>query len=105
MRVIYGEKETDWDSGSAGGAGSWAVLGRAPGRAPPGWRNEQMDMQRTARETLKAFCRAWYEQRNVELAAALSVRDVEIVNPGGFGLVHGVEGMTRSIGEAVRIIQ
>lgn len=105
MRVIYGEKETDWDSGSAGGAGSWAVLGKAPGRAPPGWRNEQMDMQRTARETLKAFCRAWYEQRNVELAAALSVRDVEIVNPGGFGLVHGVEGMTRRIGEAVRNIQ
>lgn len=64
-----------------------------------------MDMQRTARETLKAFCRAWYEQRNVELAAALSVGDVEIVNPGGFGPVHGVEGMTRSIGEAVRKIQ
>ena len=43
------------DSGSAGGAGSWAGLGKAPGKSAARWRNEQMDMQRTARETLKAF--------------------------------------------------
>lgn len=44
----------------------------------PGGRNEQMDMQRTHSETLKVyFCRAWYEQRNVELAAVPSVGDVD----------------------------
>ena len=41
----------------------------------------------------------------MELAAALSVRDVEIVNPGGVWPDPRRGGMTRRIGEAVRNIQ
>ena len=64
-----------------------------------------MDMQKTARETLEAFCRAWYEQLNVEQSVALAEADVEIINPGGFGTVHGVDEMAGCLREAIRNIQ
>lgn len=56
-------------------------------------RMEPMKEQRTAKETLQAFCHAWFELRDVEKTAAFLTETVDFVGTGTDEFAHGKEEM------------
>lgn len=63
---------------------------------------KQMKYYKTAKDTAQAFCRAWFEQRDVEAAIALLSNDIDFVGTGEDEFACGRAEMTAYINQDIR---
>lgn len=63
---------------------------------------EQMNYYKTAKDTAQAFCRAWFEQRDVEAAIAFLSDDIDFVGTGEDEFACGRAEMTAYISQDIR---
>ena len=64
-----------------------------------------MENQRTALQTVEAFCRNWFELRKTEKAAAFLAEDISFVGTGKKEVAQGKAEMTAYIRQDIRELQ